>query len=329
MFQQNPRDVSAITGGTLGSMLERLEILVGKLGMGLKSEEALEIPTLFDQAAGRLVELDPESTGGKAAAAQFDALTATFRKHLKDFLREVGDPALLDDARRKAQPPEDNWWWRPEELLAEDRKHQAKNFFRGFGIVVGVLAVLAILYQIFLRPDPSVIAVLDTRREAEQLAIQDGDYLAALARVEQGLQAVPGDGELLAFKGCLLTLIGGREQEASEAFAAAEKALGSREYMLLQSAQTFSLLMQPKLAQARAEEAIALNPKSAQAYLIYGQALEDQKDQGGAYQAYETASSLGMQNNDPTTTAQARIKMGILLQTMNLFPEGAYPSPTP
>jgi tetratricopeptide (TPR) repeat protein len=275
--------------------------------------------------------MDPESTGSRTSSAQFETLSLTFRRHLADFLREIGDPVKLEDARSRTSPPQENWWWRPEDLLAEERKQSANKLLRGVGIAAGILALLIILYQLFLQPDPSVIAVMDTRREAELMVLEDGDPQAGLVRVEQGLKAVPGDGELLTYKGCLLTLIGGREKDAEEAFAAAEKALGKREYMLILSAQTYSILAQPALAQARAEEAIALNPKSAQAYLIYGQALEDQKDANGAYQAYETASNLGMENDDPTITAQARMKMGILLQSMNLFPQEdlAYPSPTP
>jgi tetratricopeptide (TPR) repeat protein len=319
MFLQNPRDVSAMTGDTLSRQLERLEVLVGKLGMGLKPEEALEIPALFDEVETRLRTLDPESTGAKAVTAQLDMLGATFRKHLSAFLREIGDPERLDAARRQANPPAENWWWQPERLLAEERKTGVKNALRTLGIAAGIILVLVILYQTLLRPDPRVIAAMDARRETEQLIMVSADLAGALARVEQGLIEAPGDGELLVLKGCVLTLMGGREQEAATAFEESEKALGSREMMLLQRAQTFSILMQPELARQFAQEAIALNPQSAQGYLILGQALEDIKDLNGAYQAYEQASSLGMENNDPTSTAQARLKMGILLQSMNLF----------
>jgi tetratricopeptide (TPR) repeat protein len=84
------------------------------------------------------------------------------------------------------------------------------------------------------------------------------------------------------------------------------------------SAQNYSNLFQPVLAQANSEAAIEINPQSAYAYLILGQALEDQRDQVGAYQAYEKASALGNETEDPTITAQARMKLGILMQSMSM-----------
>jgi cytochrome c-type biogenesis protein CcmH/NrfG len=318
MLQQNPRDVTAMTGETIGIQLERLDVLLGKLGMGLAPEEALEIPVLLDQVYRRMKETDPESQGGKGSAAQFETYSQTYKKNLAVFLREVGDPAKLAAARLAANPPPDQWWWQPEQMLAQERKAGTIKVLRGLAITVAIIAVLVIVYQLFLRPSPQVIAVMDTRREAEQLMAESGDTKAALARVEQGLSQVPGDSELLVLKGCLLTMIGGRETEARAAFSEAEKSVGSHEYVLLMSAQNYTTLYQPALAKADAEAAIAINPKSAQGYLILGQALEDQKDQNGAYQAYEKASALGTESNDPTITAQARIKMGMLLQAMGM-----------
>ena len=318
MLQQNPRDVSAMTGDSAGQQLERLDILLGKLGMGLEAEEALEIPALLDMAYERVEKTDPDTAAGKGAAARFESASQTFRKNLAVFLREVGDPARLDAARRAVSTPADHWWWQPEQVLAAERTAAAKKNLRGLAIGVAVLAVLVIVYQLFLRPSPQVIAVMDGRRAAEELIAGGGDPRDALAEIEQALLVAPGDSELLTLKGCLLTLIGGKEEEAQAAFAEAEKALGNREHMLLMSAQNYVIFAQPELARTNAEAAIALNPESGQGYLILGQALEDLNDDYGAYQAYEKASSLGNAKNDATITAQARLKMGILMQSMGM-----------
>jgi predicted Zn-dependent protease len=168
-----------------------------------------------------------------------------------------------------------------------------------------------------------VIAAMDASNAAIELAQAGGDKEEALARVEEGLVQAPGDSDLLVLKGCLLTLIGGREAEAEAAFEEAEEALGTREYLLLASAQNYVVLGEPAASQADAEAAIALNPRSAQGYLILGQALEDQNDTSGAYAAYEKASALGLEeDNDAAISAQARIKMGMLMQSIqNMMPE--------
>jgi cytochrome c-type biogenesis protein CcmH/NrfG len=59
-------------------------------------------------------------------------------------------------------------------------------------------------------------------------------------------------------------------------------------------------------------------PDSAKGYLIIGQAYEDVGDQLKALDAYEKASVAGEKLDDSTTVAQARIKMGMLLQILAL-----------
>jgi tetratricopeptide (TPR) repeat protein len=328
MLQQTPREMSALTGEHVGTYLDRLDVLLGKLGMGLKPDEALEIPALLDQVYSHVEQADPESQGGKAAAAQFEAFSQAYKKQLAVFLREVGDPTKLEAARAAANPPADHWWWRPEEVLGGERKSSLKKTLVNVAIGAGILAVLVIVYQLFLRPSPEVIAVLNAQREAEELMVRSGDTAAALARIDEGLAQVPGDSELLVLRGCYLTLIGGRQDEAEAAFNEAQKKVGSREYVLLMSAQDYSILGRPALAQSNAEAAIAINPKLAQGYLILGQALEDQGDRIGAYDAYEKASTLGMENDDPTVTAQARMKLGMLMQSINMLPEQPQPTPS-
>jgi tetratricopeptide (TPR) repeat protein len=331
MLQQDPRNLTSITGERVGDQLERLEVLLGKLGMGLGPDEALEIPVLMDQVYLYIQQTDPENQGGKSASAQFDTFSQTYKKHLAVFLREVGDPAKLEAARIAANPPVEHWWWWPEEALAAQRRNSVKQGLRTLAIVVGILAVLVIVYQLFLQPDPKVIAAMNAQRDAEMLAQTSKDYPGAVARIDQGLTQSPGNSDLLVLKGALLTLIGDREKEANALFDEAEKQLGNREMMLLMKAQNYSILGKPDLSQSTAMEAIGLNPQSAQGYLILGQALEDQRDTTGAYAAYEKASTLGMENNDPTVTAQARMKMGMLMQSMNLVPDfgGSTPSATP
>jgi tetratricopeptide (TPR) repeat protein len=329
MLQQNPRDVTALFGENSGTQLERLNVLLEKLGMGLNTEEALEILQLFDLVAKRLAEMDPESQGGKLTSAEFEAVTQTYKKHLGMFLRAVGDPARLEAARRAAAPPESRWWWFPERLLEEERKGGLLKALRGLAVAAAILGVLVVVYLLFLQPDPKTIAAMDARRAAEQVAVDTGDYQAALAEVEKGLIKAPGDSDLLVLKGTLLTLIGGRDPEAEAAFREAEKAMGKLEYVYLMRAQNLSILGKPALAQSNAEEAIRINPESAQGYLILGQALEDQRDLEGAYQSYEKASTLSNDNNDPTVTAQARMKMGILLQSMGMDSLNPAPMATP
>jgi len=138
----------------------------------------------------------------------------------------------------------------------------------------------------------------------------------------------PNDADLLILKGCLLTLLSNNDQETKAVFSQAEAALGSHETYMLARAQAFLILGKLDLANKDLQDLIRENPKSARAYLILGQVYESQQNSTAAYATYEKASNLATEANDSVVAAQSRIKMGMLMQSMGLFPVFQV-SPTP
>lgn len=301
--------------GSIERTLERLEILTGQLGLGIGREQAHQIPQLLQQVADYLETANPEAQGTRMVQAGFSAYSSALRKNLSAFLRELRDPGSLAARRPSGVSAARDWWWFPAETLAADRKAALLRFLRTASIVAAVLLAAWLVYLKWFQPDPKVLLVMDTREAASQLLAVEMAPAAALARIDQGLTEVPDDGELLSIKSAVLIAMG-REQEAEPVFREAVTALGDEQQVLATRAQFLSVGGYPSLAERDARSMIANDKGTALGYMLLGQALEFQKQYQGALEAYETASTLGMESGDTVVAAQSRIKMGYLMQQM-------------
>lgn len=328
MRQPFPSDMPSITSNNLSDLLDQIENIQGRIGLGI-GKKGLDLLILCDRCSERFSQLEQQGVEVRAEKAQFEHITETYRKQAGQFLRDAGGLKALEPLRSTTNPPEENWWWWPERIVAEQRLVSLKGFLRHALIVAAVLLVVVVAYQVFLKPDPKTIAVLNAGQNAQQ-SMSEGDQAQALADVEKGLAVSPQDPDLLILKGSILSLDESKASDSKAAFDLAEKVINDRELYYMSRAQTYYIIGQVERSKADIQTAIEINPKSAKAYLILGQDLETSGDQQGAYAAYQKASDYG--GNDATTVAQARIKMGMLLQSMGLFPEtlGApAPSATP
>lgn len=317
MRQPIPREQSSISSNSLSSLLDQVENLQGKVGGGSK-QVATDLILLLERCQERFHLLEDQNAHILAEKAQLEHIETVYRKQAGGLLKDLGGAGTLEELRAGRNPLEEDWWWWPERIESQKRKTALNRLLRGLAIAAGVLLVLTILYQAFLKPDPSVVAAFDAQQHAEDFATK-GDFQAGLNEVDKGLQAAPNNPELLVLKGCILTQIKGKESDAAQVFALAETKLGDRELFLLTRSQTYSILGFADSGIADAQAAIALNPKSAKGYMLLGQGLEAKNDLSGAYNAYDRSSQLGNENNDPTTAAQARIKMGMMMQSMNIL----------
>lgn len=330
MRQPIPSEVTLITSNSLGTLLDQIENLQGKIGLGY-GRGVVEILSLMDRAKERVVQAQKQGLEIPSEQAQFSLIVENFRNQSGVFLREIGGVRTLEPIRQEARPLEENWWWWPERIVAQRRAVSAKAFLRTGAIIVAVLAVVVIAYQLFFKPDPSVIAAQRAIQGVQQVAAE-GDLQKAIPLLDEGLSAAPNDAELLVLKGCVLSMIPGKEADAQVVFSQAEKLIANREIYLLQRAQSFYGLNNVEAAFRDAQQAVDLNPNSAKGYLILGQMLESQKEMDKAYAAYEKASNLATAQDDSFIAAQSRIKMGMVMQLMGVNSLNSFeitPTPTP
>ena len=97
-----------------------------------------------------------------------------------------------------------------------------KGFLRNTLILAAVILVVVVAYQLFFKPDPITIAVMNASQNAQQ-SMSEGNQAQALADVEKGLAVSPQDPELLVLKGCILSLDEVQASNSKAAFDLAEK----------------------------------------------------------------------------------------------------------
>lgn len=314
--------------GSLGSQLDQLDNLIGRLGsVGDSHKNALDILLLMDQVDAQVRELKTQGASIKAEEGQYESSCAAVKKEARRLVRDFGGASALHEERALRKVPQSAWWWFLDDYLAQKNAAALKNRLKIGAVVVAVVIVLAVAYQLFLAPSPQTVARYDAINNSQALAGQ-GQYAQALAQLRTGLAAVPGDPELLIMEGVVYSMQG-NQAGAAAAFADAKAALKDDETFYVVQSQDYLIIQQPKLAEESARNAILANPNSAKGYFILGSAQETAGDTAGAYDSYNEAVRLGDASGDSTISVQAKIKLGYLMQGAGLLPEGTPGTPTP
>jgi cytochrome c-type biogenesis protein CcmH/NrfG len=311
---------------SLSDQLDQIENSLGKVGLGM-GHDVFDILHQMDEAYFRMQDLSRKGITFKGEEGQFENIGRNLKKDAGIFLREAGGIRVLNAERVKVKPEQERWWWYLDQLQTEKRKGSLKRFGISLGIAVCVFVVLGLIYRFFLAPDPKVIAAIEASQNAQADA-SNGDLDKALIEVNNGLEVVPDSSDLWVMKGIILESLG-RTDESQQAFAKAQQLINDQETFLLTKAQDYLIIGQNDQTIAAAQAALAINSESSKAYLILGSAYENNKDFTNAMAAYEKASTVGDASNDPTTVAQARIKLAYLMQAMPILNQATTPASTP
>lgn len=317
MLQQ--KEFRATPSAQLRELLGKLEAHIGKLERDDR-EEAQKIPALFDAIHALIGDLERAGVSFPAEMTRFETASATFRRKAKPFLRKIGGPEGLAALRPGQAPAPEQWWWFIDRWWAEQKRAERRRQAKSLSIGAAVLAIVVVVYALFLAPDKASFETVRLRQAAEQLA-QEEDYAAALNTVDEALALSPDDVSLLAFKGVLQIRLG-FETEAATTFAAAEAASSNREQFLLARAQVYLVLGQSEAVLADAEAAIVANPQSAQGHLYLGLANADLGNFQEAEMQYDEAGRLADEAGDAGLAAIARVHKAYLYQQLFL------PTPT-
>lgn len=309
-----PSTMTNVYPRTISDALDRLDIPASKIGL-ITAEEAVELLKGLDTVHVRMLELEQGSQSRKTAEAQLNEIIAKLRKEARQFIRDLGGSQVLQQARAEVNPPADHSWWYLDKWLEE--KHQAafKRSMLTVGIVAVILIVLAALYNRFLAPDPQESARFGHQQSATDRMINN-DFKGALQEIELGLKISPTNPELLVLKGVAQEQLGQTAQSA-ESFRVAEEGYEQKEDFLLARAQAYLIASQPEKVLADVRAVIGLNPQSASAYLLRGQAHEAQKKYNEAMDDYNLAFRAADATGRSELAAMSKIYIAMLTQTMN------------
>lgn len=311
--------------GSISDELDRLEVLTGKIGMNTPAQ-ALELLTRLDKVHAQIGDLDVESASWKVTDTQLNGILARLKAESAQFIRDIGGPQALQQAREEVQPLREQAWWFIDEYLVDKQRSRLRRLLIYGGIAAAVIVILAVVYQAFLKPDPQVAALYRQEMKTRD-HMQSGDLEQALEAVETGLKVDPNEPTLLTFRGIILENQGRVDQAALD-FTAAGKGFSSREAFYITRGQGYAMINQLDKALADANAALEADSRSARAYLLIGQVHETQGLFQEAIHDYDKAFEIAEQNDQIELAAIARTRTAMLMQMMSM-PQSATQTPVP
>ena len=269
----------------------------------------------MDEAVETLTALREAGSPVSSEETLFETIQAQLHTNRKLFLARIGGASVLAEARAERQPPAENWWWFVDEALAAERRRILRNVAITGGVLLLVMIALGAAYRQFLAPDPNLQAAVGWQTRAENALIA-GEYQTALDAAAQSIALLPDQPEVYLLQGVTHEMLN-HPDDAERSFSAAWDLYpeDGKDIFYTERAGYYLMAAQGEQALADAQSALALNPKSAMAYLRLAQSYELLGERQQAITAYEQAAEMARRNNNPQLEVIAKMGLAQLLQS--------------
>ncbi len=298
---------------SLNFLLDQLDSRLGKFEASTGSQ-AEAILQNFDEVYDRFDELKDQEERLSVERDQFEYLQSRLRKNAPRALHELGGIAGLHSLRADCHPEKARWWWYLDEEVSSQRNKSLKGTALVLTIAIVVIAVLAMIYQFFLAPDPAIAAAEQSRNSA-LLYANDGNVIKALDSVDTALSNQPNDPELMVLKAMLLQKLGQEPQQVNDLNAQAAKLLGGQDKFLLTRSMLNLQLSDFQAALSDAQAAIQVNPDSAAAHYYAATAYQNLGNGMEAVNEYNIAYDLATKQGQSELAATIKIASAMMQQS--------------
>jgi cytochrome c-type biogenesis protein CcmH/NrfG len=310
----------------LRSLLDQADNRIGGLNTGTAGD-ALQLLRTLDRIETLYDDLLAADVDLRAEESRRETIVLGVQRKAGRVLRLLRSEGGIAAARAKHATDQSQWWWHLDEYVAQQRRKSLRSLATTGVILLVILAIATLLYKTVLAPDPLVIARMNHISDTQR-AVESNDLPAALEAIEKGLAEFPADGELLLWRGAVLTRLN-RPADAEETFAAARAVYGDEATFLIALSTIRLQVNDIAGAYADAKQATVIAPQNAQAFLALGGAQELRGEVSAASQSYSTAASLAAADGNTQLEAIAKVRMAMLMQTAPMMPNPTAPQPTP
>lgn len=293
------------------------ELEIGFADLRGRGEATLDLLRLRDEVEETVSRFEANGLDMRPERTRLETVDNIITRKAPEISRELAPVGGLVGARREKRPPEERWWWYVDLYHAEkQRKAIVRALITVGGIIVVVLAFNYIMDR-FFGLDPVEKEARSHTSAADQL-VYEGDYAGAIEEYERAVAVIPELGDAQAALGVLYELAG-RSNDAEKALQAARDAFNDDLTYNLTLGRVYEMVGEFDKALAAIERAIAIDPKSPEAYLTRGGIREATEDYGGALSDYELASTLAEERKQDALYVMARTRMAMLMQRSPAF----------
>lgn len=298
---------------SISSNLDEIETILGKLD-GSQSPIAEKIFDIMDDIQEQKKFLHKEEK--EKIETQLSYVTKRIYLSAKVLLKTIGGKQALQEKRKIKGKNPDHWWWYLDHYLEEKRKRDLQRTGMIGLVMIVVFALLAVIYDRFIAPPPEVRARIDYETRIDDF-IYAGDYLSAMTEMEGALALAPDYYPLWIKKGVLAKVLGDEALEQSS-YETALQFVENPEYFHYERASVFMQFGLYDDVLADTDNLLAINAKSAEAYLYRGLVYEMREETSQAYDAFEKAALLAEEQNKNQLVATIRVRMGMLMQSISI-----------
>ncbi len=247
---------------------------------------------------------------------QLSYVTKRIYSSAKVLLKTIGGKDELKEKRKIKGKNPDHWWWYLDHYLEEKKKRDLQRSGMIGLVLLVVFALLVLIYDRYLAPPPEVRARIDYETRIDDF-IYSGDYISAMSEMEGALAIAPDYYPLWIKKGVLAKVLGNEAVEQSS-YETAQQFVENPEYFYYERASVFMQFGLYDDVLEDTDNLLAINAKSAEAYLYRGLVYEMRGENSQAYDAFEKAALLAEEQNKNQLVATIRVRMGMLLQSVSI-----------
>lgn len=305
--------------------LLREQIRLLEVGVaGLHADNVLDLLRWRSEAEVTVAEAEALGRDLRAERTRLATIDNMLDRHATRVVTLAARRGGLGSAREKLAPPREHWWWYLDETVADRLRH---SVVRAGAVIIGVVLVLLLgnyLLNTFFGMSPEEREAYGHTTMAEQM-MYVGEYEDAIERYEQAIEIVPDLPEAWVALATLYELQG-RDGDYRAALARAETLVEDPLRLTLLLARQYETVQLLDVALAYAEQALEIDPDSAEAHLIRGGIYDNLGDREQALADFEHASELARERGEDALYVLARTRMGMLMQQGDLaLPGGTAP----
>jgi len=292
--------------GTLNELRECIEKYKKYLlDLDQLREEIVQVLTLRDKINELIHNLEQRGVDLSVEKSKLDSLDHIIKDKPEFVLRKLKKYTDPISYRKEHQIPPSTWWWYLDEIIKEKKRRYARKWIRR---IVTAAVVLICLYLVFTYAFPKPDPYTKCMAEADRL-LEEGKINSALEVYKEAIQINPENSPAYIMAGVIYEFLGNNER-AKEFFAKAKERYDSLFNFYLDRGMSWMKLGQFSAAEEDAEKAVEINPKSAEAHFLLGNAYEAQNKIAKAIAEFSIVSEL--EGADPKLVVMARYKVGML-----------------
>jgi tetratricopeptide (TPR) repeat protein len=300
------------TADNLRSDIRQAELFVANIHSNTPAEDLLDFFRQLDALSDGYAQLAQRQVDLRAEGSRMETVHGILEDKGRIVVRALDSLGGLSALRAKRDPPTSHHWWYLDQRIAQRKAAKLRRLAWGSTIGAIVLAILIVLYVLFLRPDEATRQRIQYTFDGDA-SIQAGEYAAALQSYQMALEIAPDDPEINLMVGVLHEALEQPDQ-ANSAYTKAEEMYGSRAIMLSMRAQKYNLLGWYEKAEADSLGAIELDDQYPLAYCALGSAYEGQDKIPQAIVTLQACADMAREQEQNELYVIATTRLAYLMQ---------------